>query len=275
MDKTIGEIKSLAWNIRNDVLEMTYRAGVEGGHIGGAFSSAELLATLYGTVLNVNPANVLDENRDRFILSKGHISLAHYAVLKECGFMLQDDLDSFEKNGSIYSTHEIENLEHGIEVTTGSLGYGLAMGVGVALAGKMREKSFRTFVLLGDGECNEGCVWEAAMAASKYKLGKLFAIIDKNGLQLDGYTQDIMPISNIGTIFAGFEWNVKTIDGHNIEAIKMAVSSQNDELPTVIIANTVKGKGVPEIEGKFWGHHVRLTEEQYKAYKAVLEESRC
>ncbi len=267
-------IQELAWKIRNDVLDMTFHAGVEGGHIGGAFSSAEILAVLYGTEMNVNPKNPTDPNRDRFILSKGHISLAHYAVLKECGFMSQEDLDSFENNGSFFSTHEQESIEHGIEVTSGSLGYGLSIGVGISLSAKRKGLSYKTFVLLGDGECNEGSVWEAAMAASKYKLDNLIAIIDKNGLQLDGYTSDIMPIHNIEEVFKGFGWNTLVIDGHDVEAIRKAINGMVAGAPTVVIAETVKSKGLPSIEGKPGWHHARITEEQYRAFKQELEETK-
>ena len=166
MERTKESIKELAWKIRNDVLDMTFHAGVEGGHIGGAFSSAEILATLYGSEMKIDPKNPQADDRDRFILSKGHISLAHYSVLKQCGFMTDEDIASFEANGSMYSTHELANPVHGIEFTSGSLGYGLSLGLGVALSAKMKHKGFRTFVLMGDGECNEGSVWEAAMAAS-------------------------------------------------------------------------------------------------------------
>ena len=271
MNLTIEQIKILAWKIRSNVLDMTYNAGVEGGHIGGAFSAADLLAVLYGSVLNISPDTVTNPNRDRFILSKGHVSLAHYAVLKECGFMSQENLESFEKNGSLFSTHEVESIKHGIEITSGSLGYGLSIGVGMSLAAKQKGMSYKTFVLMGDGECNEGTVWEAAMAASKHKLDNLFAIVDKNGQQLDGFTTDILPLSNLDMIFKGFGWNVQTIDGHNIETIQKAFENVVPGVPMVIIAETVKSKGIPSIEGKIGWHHARITEEQYLEFKRELE----
>lgn len=268
------KIQELAWKIRNDVLDMTFHAGVEGGHIGGAFSSADILAVLYGSEMNVDPKNPDNPDRDRFILSKGHISIAHYAVLKECGFLSQKDMDSFEKNGSLFSTHELETSEHGIEFTSGSLGYGLSLGIGVALAAKKKGQEYRTFVLLGDGECNEGSVWEGVMAAAKYQLDNLIAIIDKNGQQLDGYTSDVMPINDIAQVFSGFGWNAVTIDGHDVEAIQQAIRQRIDGVPTVIIAETVKSKGVASIERKPGWHHARITEEQYKRFKQELEEAR-
>ena len=272
MDQRI--IKELAWKIRNDVLDMTFRAGVEGGHIGGAYSAADILAVLYGTEMNVNPQNPTNPDRDRFILSKGHVSLAHYAVLKECGFLTQEDLDSFESNGSIFSTHELESPEHGIEVTSGSLGYGLSIGVGVALAAKRKNKTYRTFILLGDGECNEGSVWEAAMAAARYKLDNLIAIIDKNGQQLDGFTNDVMPVHDIEKVFQGFGWNTIVINGHDFIEIQHAIGNKVEGMPTAIIAETMKSKGVPSIEGKTGWHHARITEEQYIEFKKELEVAR-
>ncbi len=266
-------VQKLAKRIREDVLDMTFHAGVEGGHIGGAFSAAEILAVLYGSELNIDSNDPSNPERDRFILSKGHVSIAHYAVLKECGFLSQDDLDSFEKNGSLFSTHETESIEHGIEITSGSLGYGLSVGIGIALAGKMKSKEYRTFVLLGDGECNEGCVWEAAMAAPKYNLDKLIAVIDKNGQQLDGFTRDVMPIHDIGKVFMGFGWNVIEIDGHDIAALQKAFRTRIEKVPTMVIANTIKSKGLPTIENKPGWHHARISEEQYIEFKQALEES--
>jgi len=269
-----GKIKELAWNIRNDVLTMTFRAGVEGGHIGGAYSAADILAVLYGSELNVDSKNPANPDRDRFILSKGHVSLAHYAALKECGFLTQEDLDSFESNGSTFSTHELESPEHGIEVTSGSLGYGLSIGVGVALSAKRKNQTYRTFVLLGDGECNEGSVWEAAMAAARYKLDNLIAIIDKNGQQLDGFTNDVMPVHDLEKVFQGFGWNTIVINGHDIEEIQQAIAKKTEGMPVVIIAETIKSKGLPSIEGKTGWHHARITEEQYTAFKKELEVTR-
>ena len=274
MKRSIESIKDLAWKIRNDVLDMTFHAGVEGGHIGGAFSAAEILATLYGSEMNIDSEDVHNPDRDRFILSKGHISLAHYAILKECGFISLDEMESFEKNGSLFSTHELASPDHGIEFTSGSLGYGLSLGIGVSLSAKMKRKNFRTFVLLGDGECNEGSVWEAAMAAARYKLGNLIAIVDKNGQQLDGYTNEIMPISNIEQVFNGFGWEVKTINGHDIREIQNAIRTQQGNTPVVIIAQTIKGKGLSSIEGQTGWHHARITEEQYAELKQSLEETR-
>ncbi len=269
-----GMIKELAWKIRNDVLDMTFHAGVEGGHIGGAFSAADILAVLYGAEMNIDPKNPTNPDRDRFILSKGHISLAHYAVLKECGYLTQEDLDSFESNGSLFSTHELECPEQGIEVTSGSLGYGLSIGIGVALSAKRKNQMYRTFVLLGDGECNEGSVWEAAMAAARYKLDNLIAIIDKNGQQLDGFTKDVMPVYDIEKVFQGFGWNTIVINGHNYGEIQRAIGNVVEGVPMAIIAETIKSKGLPSIEGKVGWHHARITDEQYIEFKKELEVAR-
>lgn len=267
-------IQELANKIRNDVLDMTYHAGAEGGHIGGSFSAAEILAVLYGSEMTIDPKNPTNPDRDRFILSKGHVSIAHYAALKECGFLSQEDLESFEKNGSLFSTHELANIEHGIEITSGSLGYGLSIGVGVALAAKNKGQNYRTFVLLGDGECNEGSIWEAAMSAAKYKLDNLIAIVDRNGLQLDGFTSEVMPISDLEQVFKGFGWNTIVIDGHDIIALQNAVRDCLNGAPKVIIAQTIKSKGLLMIEGKPGWHHARISEEQYTEFKQVLEEAK-
>lgn len=270
--KDINEIIHLAKAIRKDVLSMTYSAGANGGHIGGALSSADILAVLYGAVLNSSPENPTDVNRDRFILSKGHISLALYAALAECGYIPKDDLLSFEQNGSSYQTHSDMNVNQGIEISSGSLGYGLSMGVGCALSAKMDGRTYRTFVLLGDGECNEGVVWEAAIAASHFKLNNLIAIVDVNGQQLDGYTADVMPIHNISQVFNDIGFQTIDIDGHNIEHLINAFSSCDESRPTAVIAHTIKGKGIRSIENKTGWHHARITKDQFNLFSSELEE---
>ena len=273
MQKDINNINNLAKAIRRDILSMTYFAGANGGHLGGALSSADILAVLYGAILNISPENSTDVNRDRFLLSKGHISLALYAALAECGFIPKDELLTFEREGSLYQTHSDMNINYGIEISSGSLGYGLPIGVGCALAAKMDGRGYRTFVLLGDGECNEGVVWEAAMAASHYKLNNLIAIIDVNGQQLDGYTSDIMPINNISEAFNNIGFKTIDIDGHDIEQLMSVFCSTDENRPTAIIAHTIKGKGIRSIENKTGWHHARLTEEQYESLSSELEKA--
>lgn len=271
MDKT-ERISTIAKGIRRNVLEMTYRSGVNGGHLGGAFSCAEILATLYGEILNISPEKVSDEGRDRFILSKGHTAIGHYAALAECGFITKEEMLTFEMPDTSFPTHEVMNVEKGIEISSGSLGYGLSIGVGIALSGKIRNKKFKTYVLLGDGECNEGTVWEAAMAGARYRLGNLIAIIDVNGQSLDGYTSNIMPVFDFETTWKGFGWNVISIkDGNSIPELMDAFTKLSVDKPNAIIAHTIKAKGISSIEGTVGWHHARLTADQYEEFKKEME----
>lgn len=271
MRQTVGQIKALASAVRRDILDMTKEAGVNGGHIGGALSSADILSVLYGGVLNISPETSLDPSRDRFFLSKGHISLGHYAVLAECGFLQKDELLQFEKSGSKLSTHSVMDMSKGIEISSGSLGYGLSIGVGSALAAKINHSDYKVFVLLGDGECNEGTVWEAAMAAARFELDNLTAIVDVNEQQLDGFTAEIMPVVDIVKAFQGFGFHVIEADGNDVEQLLDALNSPSNSRPKAIIAHTLKSKGVKSIEGMSGWHHVSLTNEQYERFVEELE----
>lgn len=270
-----AEIRQLAKRIRKDVLEMIWKAGVNGGHIGGAFSCAEILACLYGRVMNLTPECVRKKDRDRFLLSKGHVALAHYAVLKELGFISEKEMLSFEVSGSPFPTHAVMCPEKGIEISSGSLGYGLSIGVGCALAAKKAGRKYHTYVLAGDGECNEGSIWEAAMAAARLRLDNLTFIIDRNGLQLDGYTERIMPVQDFFAVLSGFGFHTAVVDGHDTSQLCNALCQKKDGMPTAVIANTIKGKGIPSIEGKEGWHHVHLTQEQYDGFLQELEAVGC
>ncbi|MCQ2286670.1 MAG: transketolase [Bacteroidales bacterium] len=259
------DVRQLAFNIRKDVLDMTLQAGANGGHIGGALSCADILAVLYGKIFR--------NGTDKFILSKGHVALAHYAVLAECGYFDKEKLMTFEKSGSTLTTHEVKGSEDGIEISGGSLGYGVSIASGIALRKKQKKENSRIFVLMGDGECDEGSVWEGAISASKLKLDNLTVILDVNGLQLDGDTASIMPIRDLGEIFASLGWNVIRIDGHNLNEIEQAFGVSNIAAPTVIVAKTVKGKGISSIEGKRIAHHMRITQEEYNTYVSELEKA--
>ena len=269
--KGLDELKQMAGNIRKDVLDMTARAGANGGHIGGSFSSAEIFATLYGRVMNVSPEKAADLERDRFFLSKGHCAIGHYAALKEAGFITAADLETFEVSGTLFPTHEVMNVEHGIESSSGSLGYGLSVGIGSALAAKRSGWEYNVYVLLGDGECNEGTVWEAAMAAARFGLDNLTAVVDVNGQSLDGMTTDIMPVANMADAWRSFGWHVTETDGNDITALEKAFGDWAEGKPHVLVAHTVKSKGLPSIEGKTGWHHARLSEEQYQQLSAELE----
>lgn len=259
-------LENMANAIRCDVLKMALNAGKQGGHIGGAFSCAEILAVLYGAVMNITPESTKKRERDRFILSKGHSAIALYAALYENGFLTEEELNTFEKDGSPFQTHCSENHRYGIEICSGSLGVGLSVGVGMALAGQREGAVYRVFVLLGNGECNEGCVWEAAMLAGQLGLDHLVAIVDDNKMQLDGNSGDIISLGRLDSMFSAVGWNVIQTDGHNVAGLLKVFEgiSQNGK-PTVIIADTVKGKGCSLTERKAEFHHATISQEQYDA----------
>ena len=230
----------------------------------------EILAVLYGTVMNISKASLENPDRDRFIISKAHGVLAYYTALYEAGIISKDQLFSYEQDGSDFAGHPTRMLTNGIEFSGGSLGLGPGLGIGVALAGKMRELHYRVFVLLGDGECAEGSVWEALVAAPNFRLGNLALIVDHNKLQYDGFCDEVLKISNFPTVCMNLGWDVETVDGHDVEALYDALSSQGEK-PRLIIAETVKGKGVSFMENNKYWHHGSLTQDQYEEAKKELE----
>lgn len=250
-ESQIRFIEQKAREIRIDIVKMTGKAG--SGHPGGSLSAADIVAALYfGDVLRVRPGEPDWPNRDRFVLSKGHAAPVLYAALARKGFFPVEWLDTLRQLGSPLQGHPDCKQVPGVEVSTGSLGQGLSMAVGMALAGKLGRKDYKVWVLLGDGECQEGQVWEAAMAASHYKLDNLIAIVDHNGLQIDGKTEDVMSVDPLGDKFKAFGWQVLSVDGHNIPSL-MEVFGQAmgvKDKPTVIVAETVKGKGVSFMENQ-------------------------
>ena len=267
-----NEIQRFARRMRLDMLEMMKHAGANGAHIGGAFSAAEILASLYCGWLDISLENPLNPNRDRFILSKGHTALALYSALYEAGFLTQEEMMSFEDNGGHFSTHCCKNQAKGIELSSGSLGLGLGYGAGCALTAKLEHLDYDCVVLLGDGECNEGSVWEAVQFAAKYKLDNLIAVVDFNHQSLDGFTTDTMPIANFPKVFEGFGWDVININGNDVSEIGRAFSEiQRNGKPTAIIAETLKGKGVSFMENTVGWHHTVLSQQQYDEAKAELE----
>jgi transketolase len=264
-DLIIKNIEQMAHRMRKKALELALSAGNNGAHIGSGLSIIEITAVLYGGIMKVDPKNPHWEDRDRFILSKGHGTLGYYTALAEAGLISFDELSNFEKNGGFLPGQPVMNMDKGIEFSSGSLGHGLSLGVGVALAGKKRCQDYNVYVLMGDGECNEGAVWEAAMAAKHYKLSNLVAIIDANDMQSDG-ARDCIMAADYEAMWKGFGWNVAVIDGHNIQSLFDTLGATNrSEYPRVIIARTVKGKGVSFMEGNNEWHHNRLTRAQYDA----------
>jgi transketolase len=220
------------------------------GHPGGSLSAADIITALYFEVLRHDPSNPHWPDRDRFILSKGHAAPILYAALAECGYFPMEWLNTLRQSGTCLQGHTDSNLTPGVDVSAGSLGQGLSIGIGMALAAKLDKKEYHTFVLLGDGECDEGQVWEAAMFAPKYKLDNMTAIVDYNGLQLDGFTRDIMGLDPFPAKWAAFNWETMEIDGHDVKQVIDACSKARATKgkPSVIIAHTVKGKGISFME---------------------------
>ena len=216
-------VQNYADEIRKDVIRMTYSAGNQGAHIGGSLSLCEIMAVLYHEVMTVDPENLTSETRDRLILSKGHGAIALYAVLKSIGVLSEAELETYKQNGSIITAHPTRILEKGLEFASGSLGQGLSIGVGVALGLKRKGNPARVFVIVGDGECDEGSVWEAAASASHYGLNNLICIIDKNQLQYDGNTQAILNMDSLAEKFRCFGWDAIEVDGHDCSALSTAL----------------------------------------------------
>lgn len=254
MESLYDELKAKALRIRRNIVNMIYLAS--SGHPGGALSITDILTALYFTEMNIDPLNPKDENRDRFVLSKGHASAALYATLAERGFIKNEDLLGFRKIDSNLQGHPDMNKIPGVDMTTGSLGQGLSAANGMALAGKLDNKSYRVYCVLGDGEIEEGQVWEAAMTASHYKLDNLCVIVDNNNLQIDGIVDKVMSPYPIVDKFESFGFNVIQIDGHDYKQIIEAFENAKKvtEKPTAIIAKTIKGKGVSYMENQASWH---------------------
>ena len=252
-DVKLTKLKYIAAKARYLAVKTVIGSGL--GHLGGSLSSIDILTVLYFNVLNITKDDLTNPDRDRFILSKGHASVGLYSIFALKGFISEELLFTFRKNGSILSGHPepgIPGIEHG----TGSLGHGLSVGLGMALAAKINKQKYNTYVLLGDGELQEGQVWEAAMCAAHNKLDNLTAIVDRNNLQMDGSTEEILGLENLKLKWGAFGWKIKSVNGHSIsQLIKVLKNSPNqDGMPTVIIAHTIKGKGVDFMENQVKWH---------------------
>ncbi len=253
--KSTAKLDDTSIAIRREILDVLSCA--RRGHVGSAFSIIEVLRVLYDDVLRVDPSNPGWADRDRFILSKGHGCLALYVMLERKGFFSHDVLNTFCEADSILGGHPQYGKIPGIEASTGSLGHGLSIGVGIALSAVMDKKDFRTFVLLGDGECNEGTVWEAAMSASKYKLSRLTAIVDYNKMQCYSSTFEVQDLEPFADKWRSFGFHVEETDGHDISSLKKVLSAApiHDEKPSVLISHSIKGKGISMIENNASWHH--------------------
>ena len=247
---------------RKRLMEIVFKA--KAGHIGGDLSCLNVLTVLYNAVMNINPLNLKDPDRDRFVMSKGHCVEALYVTLEAKGIIPSATLDTLGEYGSILSGHPTIEVP-GIEVNTGALGHGLSIGVGMALAAKMNHQSYKTYVLMGDGEQDEGSIYEAAMAAHQYKLDNLVAIIDRNKLQISGTTEEVMALESICQRWTSLGWDVKEMNGDDIDDIVKSFSNINFEnhCPHLLISHTTKGKGVSYMENVVKWHHGVPTEEEF------------
>ena len=264
-DLSAEELREKARRLRGEMLVMLQRAG--SGHPGGALSSIDLLTVLYNNVMRHDQKNPGWEDRDRFVLSKGHVCPALYVVLADCGYFEKKELKTLRKLGSILQGHPYMGKIPGLDVSSGSLGQGLSVAVGMAIAAKADHRPIRVYSLMGDGEQQEGQIWEAAMAAGQYKLDNLCGIVDYNGLQIDGAVEDVMDIAPLADKWRAFNWNVIELDGHSMEEIQAAFSAaeQVHGKPTVLIARTVKGKGVSFMENNASWHGAAPNSEQLAA----------
>jgi len=263
-------LSDLAKKLRIKSLKMANKVGRKGAHLGGGLSTVEIFAVLYGGIIKHDANSAFHHERDRVIISKGHCVLPYYAVLNEYGFLSDEELDSFEEDGSEFHGHATRNVKKGIEFSGGSLGLGFSFAVGVALAGKLNDQSYNVYVLVGDGEMNEGIVWEALMSASQFKLNNLTLIIDNNGLQYDGRCDQIMNLDGLANRLKAFGFDVFEVDGHDVSDLYSAFDENTEFNPKAIIANTVKGKGVSFMENRVEWHHSVLNDELFD--KAMSEQ---
>jgi len=268
-DFSVPRLREMAKRLRRHVVSMTATAG--SGHPGGSLSAADIITTLYFKVMRHNPKNPQWAHRDRFILSKGHAAPVLYAALAESGYLPVPELSTLRKLDSRLQGHTDRNLTPGVEMSAGSLGMGLSFGIGVALAARLDGRNYRTYVLLSDGECDEGQTWEAALSAAHFKLDNLTAIVDCNRIQLSGWTRDIMNLEPLNQKWQAFGWHTIDIDGHDFNQILAAFDEARtrESTPTAIIAHTVKGKGVSFMENNVKFHGKAPTPEE--AEKALKE----
>lgn len=260
----MADSNQISKEIRKKVLKMTYESRT--AHIGSSLSCVDILNVLYFKILKIDPGDPLFEIRDRFLLSKGHAAAALYATLSQKGFFPENILEGYCKDGGKLPGHSTKGCVPGVEVSTGSLGHGLSMGAGMSLAAKRDEKNHRIFVLLSDGECDEGSIWEAALFSAHHKLDNLIAIIDYNKLQAFGRTKEVLNLEPFLDKWTSFGWQAREVDGHNFSEIEKVLSETpfREGKPSLIIANTIKGKGVSFMEDKLEWHYKNLTGEQYE-----------
>lgn len=265
-----AELDQMCLGFRNTLIDILH--AVQTGHPGGSLSCTEILTALYFNIMRQDPLNPAWEGRDRLILSKGHAAPMLYIILAELGYFPKEDLKSLRQMGSHLQGHPCLHKTPGIELSTGPLGLGLGAGIGMALGGRLSKSSSYIYVIMGDGEIQEGAVWEAAMAGAKFGTTRCIAILDHNGVQLDGTNDEIMPMGNIGKKWEAFGWNVIHCGGHDVMEIEAAVSAakEEQERPSIIICETVKGKGVSFMEGKSIWHGKAISDQEYEMARAEL-----
>ena len=272
MTKTfsIKETTTFTSSVRKNILDMAFYAGASSSHLGGALSLAEIISYLFSYKMKIDKNNPGWKDRDRFILSKGHGCLAYYSALSEIGYVAKEELKTFEKDETNLLGHPVINKSIGIDFSNGSLGMGLSIGIGVALSAKKKKQDYNVYVILGDGECNEGSVWEAAMAAPNLKLENLHVIIDRNNFQQTGSNKDIMDLKDLKKKWSSFGWYTDEINGHDLNEInKFFNDCYKVDNPKALIANTIKGKGFSFSENNNDWHHAVLTK---KLYESGIEE---
>ena len=271
MENEISIIKRFSNNLRIKILTMALNAGASSAHIGGALSIVDIISVLFSYKMKLNlKKNENYNERDRFILSKGHACLAYYAAMNEIGQISDEEIKTFEKDNSNLAGHPVKNKNLGIDFSNGSLGMGLSLGIGVAIASSKKKNPCEIYVILGDGECNEGSVWEAVMAAPKFNLEKLNVIIDRNNYQQTGANKEILDLGNLSDKFFNFGWDTHQVDGHNLkEIIGYFNNKKLNKKPKMLIANTIKGKGFSFSEDNNNWHHSIITK---KIYETAIEE---
>lgn len=268
-EKNVARLTEMAKRIRLDAMEMALASGNNGAHLGGSLSCVEIMSVLYGEVLHIDPKNPMDIQRDIFIPSKNHCVLAHIPALAEAGFISKEEILEFQKDGGRLTGYP-QRVEIGLEYSGGSLGMAISVGIGLALSAREHGRTAHTYILMGDGELNEGSIWEAFMAAAHYGLDNLTAIIDRNHLSYDGDTEKIMALDNLSEKMKSFNWYVTNCNGHDIKALLEAFSDRKEHMPHIIIADTVKGKGVSFMENRPEWHHHRLLQSEYEQAKLEI-----
>ncbi len=261
-DTNLG-LEEISKQVRRGILDIVYKT--RSPHIGSSLSVVDILVSLYFKFLNNSPESVRDEKRDRFILSKGHAALALYVVLAERGYINKEHLEGFAVNGGTLEQHPNKDLDRGIELSTGSLGHALSVGSGMAMAGKMDRIKYKVYVLLSDGELNEGSVWEAIMFAGHRKLYNLVALVDLNKIQALGYTNNIIDMNPLNEKWKAFGWHVQECNGHDHKEISFMLENLSNDKPNVIILDTVKGKGVSFMEDQLLWHYRSPNDKEYQS----------